>query len=426
MDSVFNGIGKNSVKANNMSAILNCIYMKAPISRRDIAKMTGLTPSTVTTLVNEMMDYGVLREGGMIDEGPRTGRRALNLEFNASFGYILGVCIEQAKISLALTPIVGNDLTDVHVYGKKSVENTYQGDELVPELLNMLDQFLEEYAPKGRFCAIGVSVTGHADPKKGISTNSFGVLPSGTRLKEIFEERYGVVTFVYNNVHSLALADMGMRRDESPINGLFLKQDPGLGCTLMINGQIHEGVNNFAGEIGHTRVLKNGKRCSCGRTGCLTTVVGTKYLLEAAGIALSPSSTPALWALSKGKIEDLTIKMLLASAERNDKPIQIIVDEALRLLANVIETCLLLLDGDTVILFGPLFESEWVIKNLRDDIDKEFGDFREIRIMRSMISDSDRWKGAVHIALQNYIPVIGQEISDRENIRQSPFDERWP
>lgn len=412
MNNLVSGIGKDSVKATNMCAILTCIYKNARMSRRDIAKTVGLTSSTVTMLVNEMLECGLLREGDVIDEGLRAGRRALELRINNDFGYILGISIEQDKLSWVLAPLSGIDLSHTGAHFTKSVGNGYSSGDLLPALLEITDSVLQTCKLTGRFCAIGISVPGYVNPEEGISTNSFGVMLPNTNLRAIFEERYQVATFVYNNVRGLASADIGMRQQETPINGLFLKQDPGLGCTMLLNGQVYEGANYFAGEIGHVQVVENGKRCSCGRNGCLTTVVGTNYLLEAAGVALSPSATPVLWRLSQGDTEKLTIKMLLESAEKKDAPIYRIIDEAARLLAGVLETSLLLMDGNTIILFGRLFESDWFVDLLHEYLDRRMGSFRRVQILPSLVPEAERWKGAVQIAMQKYIPVISREISD--------------
>lgn len=412
MNNLISGIGKDSVKSTNMCAILSCIYKNAQISRRDIAKAVGLTSSTVTTLVNEMLECGLLQEGNIIDEGLRAGRRALELRINGNFGYILGICIEQDKLSWALAPISGSNLSQTSAHFTRSVDNVYSSSELIPALLEITDSFLQTCEAAGRFCAIGISVPGYVNPEEGISTNSFGVMPPNSNLRAIFENRYHVETFVYNNVRGLASADIGMRQQGTPINGLFLKQDPGLGCAVLLNGQVYEGANYFAGEIGHVQVIENGKRCSCGRNGCLTTVVGTKYMFEAAAVALSPSATPVLWALSQGNTEKLTIKMLLESAEKRDAPIYRIIDEAARLLAGVLETSLLLVDGNAIILFGHLFESDWFITLLRGYIERRMGSFRQVEILSSLVPEADRWKGAVQIAMQKYLPVICREISD--------------
>ncbi len=411
MEKTVKGIGKDSIKANNMIAILSCIQKNAPVSRRDIAKLVRLTPSTVTLLVNEMIACGLLREGDEVDEGVRAGRRAQQLEFDPAFGYILGVSIEPAHIALAVVRMAGGNLGRVEAVGQRVIENIYQPAKLVPALLNEATAFLASLAPQGRFCAIGISITGHVNPDNGVSVNSYGVLPAGTPVAALFEERFGVPVFLDNNVRGIALAEMGLRLESAPVNGLFLKQDPGFGCTVLLDGEVYEGANDSSGEIGHTRVLRGGKQCSCGKTGCLSTVVSTSALIEAAGAVLSPSATPALWAACGGRVQDIDVPMLSQCAAAGDQAVAFILDEAARLMSSVIETSLLLMDGNCIITFGPLFAHDWFFEKLRDYLQESFAAFRAIQLKRSRLSDADRWKGAVYIAVRKYMRVIGAEIA---------------
>lgn len=410
MKSQVAGIGKDSVRFTNMCAILTCIFKNSQISRRDIAKAVGLTSPTVTALVNEMLECGLLREGNTIDEGLRAGRRALELGINGDFGYVLGICLDQDRLSWTLAPLSGSNLDGVPVLAMKTVANVYPENNLIPALLEMTDDLLGECKLSGRFCAIGISVPGYVNQDTGTSINSFGVMPANTNLKALFENHYHVPAFVFNNVRALASADSSMRQQE--INGLFLKQDPGLGCAMLLGGRVYEGTNYFAGEIGHVQVVENGKKCSCGRNGCLTTVLGTSYLLEAASATLSPSGTPVLWHLSQGSEKKLTIRMLLESAEKGDRPVCRILEEGARLLAGVLETSLLLMDGDTIILYGCLFESGWFVNLLQGYLKQRLGGFRQVQILPSLVTEESRWKGAVQLATECYLPVLGWEISD--------------
>lgn len=413
MANTFSGIGKDAIKANNIHAILSCVYRNAPISRRDIARMIHLTPPTVTLLVAELLQCGILRECGEVNEGSRAGRKVVELDFNPHFGYLLGICIEPSGLSFALTSFCGGNIDDAYVIDRMTVENRYKKEELIPELLKLSDAFLgRQKNLEGQFCAIGISMTGHVDPDAGISLNSYGVLPPRTQVTAAFERRYGVPAFLDNNVRSLAQAELSAHPANETINGLFVKQDPGFGCTVLLNGEVYEGATNSSGEIGHTRVVDNGKPCICGKTGCLSTVVSTKSLIASAADVFSPSSTPSLWRECRGNLANMTVPALVRGAQAGDGPLVLLLDEAARLMESVLETSLLLLDGDSVIAFGPIFEDAWFFDRLREHLNASFGGFRSIHLMRSHLSDSDRWKGAVCIALRRYLGVVSAEINE--------------
>ncbi|MEM5768227.1 MAG: winged helix-turn-helix domain-containing protein [Bacillota bacterium] len=173
MAKTFAGIGKDAIKTNNISAILSCVYTNAPISRRDIAKMVHLTPPTVTLLVAELLQCRLLRECGEVNEGTRAGRRVVELDFNPYFGYLLGVCIEPSGLSFALTYFCGRTIEESLVIDRMTIENSYSQEELLPELLKLADDFLgRQKTLQGRFCAVGISLSGPVDPGAGVSLNS--------------------------------------------------------------------------------------------------------------------------------------------------------------------------------------------------------------------------------------------------------------
>lgn len=410
MRTNFGGIGKDAIKATNMFAILSIIYKNGSVSRRDIAKLARLTPSTITLLVAEMISYGLLCEDGEVHEAGRAGRRIVRIRINNNFGCLLGVCVEPSRLSLALSYLDGE------VIDKMVVANTFCADELIDRLLQLSGELLARQ--KGgitRFCAIGISISGRVDPAGGISVDSYGILPPGVPVIEAFTQRFKVPAFLDNNVRSLAAAELGFHRSGEEINGLFIKHDPGFGCAVLVQGEVFKGKFNSSGEIGHARVMDNGSVCICGKTGCLSTVVSTTALIKSASGAFSPSATPVLWKMCGGLPEQISVSMLVRSAASGDAPIARLLGEAAEMMARAIETSLLAMDGNTVITFGAIFEEDWFFSQLQTALEKSFASFREIHVTRSCLPDNDRWKGAVFIALEKYLEYVSHEIGETDS-----------
>jgi predicted NBD/HSP70 family sugar kinase len=126
----------------------------------------------------------------------------------------------------------------------------------------------------------------------------------------------------------------------------------------------------------------------------------------------SPSSTPSLWRECCGDAGRLSVPALVRAAQAGDKPLILLLDEAATLMESVLETSLLLMDGDKVIVFGPIFEGDWFFDRLCAHLNASFGGFRTITLVRSALSDTDRWKGAVCIALRQYLATAAAEINE--------------
>ncbi len=413
-------MGKDNIRANNMSAILSCIYKNGPVSRRDIAKTVNLTPSAVTLLVSDMIQNGLLREGAEIYEGLRAGRSAVGIDFDPAYGHLLGICIEATRLSFAITHIGGSRLEEEQVLDKLMVPNVYSPDDLLEALLQLTDDFLlKNSLIDGGLCAIGINISGNVQPDIGASQDSYGILPPQTAVTASFEQRYNVPAFLDNNVRSLAIAELGLSRgnaDGCEVNGVFIKHDPGFGCTVILHGEVFSGVRHNSGEVGHTHVLGNERSCICGKTGCLSTIVCTEALLRATATVFGPTSTPSLWQLVSGAAERIDLQALVRAASLGDAPLVRILTEAAMYMSNVIETSLLLMDGETVITFGKIFEDNWFFSLLHDTLTKSFGSFRSLNIKKSQVSDGDRWKGAIFIAMLNYIKILGTKMSARKEI----------
>ncbi len=405
------GIGKDAIKANNMFALLFGIYKNGPMSRRDLAKRVELTPSTVTLLVGEMIAYGLLREGQEIDEAPRAGRKMVPVEINPAFGVILGVCVEPGRLFLALSDLGGCALDHM------AVKNTYGQDELLLALLDKARELISRQIRPVRLCAIGISISGRVDPALGVSVDSYGILPPGTDVAQAFEDAFLAPSFLDNNVRSLAGAELALEKSGEDTSGLFIKHGPGFGCAVLLEGQLFEGARFSAGEIGHAKVIDHGLTCICGKTGCLSTVVSTEALIRGSQLSLSPASTPALWAATEGLAEAITVQALVQSAAAGDRPIMLILDEAARMMARAIETALLAMDGDQVITYGQIFKDDWFFDRLTSALNDSFGVFRSIRVIRSRLSDEDRWKGAVQVALSQYLRFASAQISAQSGTR---------
>ena len=413
MRTYASGIGKDAIRSNNMHAVLECIYHNAPISRRDIAKKVNLTSATITLLVSDLIQYGVLRECGETAEGIRAGRRIVQLDFNPDFGYTLGICLEAPSVSMVLSYFCGRSMKESFVIDKYDTE--IMSDEgFMENLVQLAANFLQRQQNlKGSLRAIGISMPGHVDPISGISLNSYGIFPPRTNVAKTFEQRFGVPAFLDNNVRALAQAEL-LTPSQGTVNGLFVKQDPGFGCTVLLNGEVFEGAAFSSGEIGHAQIVNNGRRCICGKTGCLSTVVSTQALIRSAQDVLSPNTTPALWSACGGCAEAITVRDIVKSAEAGDHPIIVMLEEAAVLMERILESSLLLMDGDTVITFGSIFEGTWFSNRLQACFDHSFGEFRQIRVIPSGLAHADRWKGAVAVAQRKSLIPISSIICENQ------------
>ncbi len=257
-------------------AVLRLIWQEQRISRAEIARLAGLSRSTVSEIVGELLPMGLVAEVG---EGPsRGGRRPILLEFQDDACTILGVEMGAAHVVVALTDLRGR------VLAWETREHPVRTDppgtrKLIAELCKIC--LATPTAAGHALVGIGIAVPCPLDPAHPDRLSSV-VLPAWEKRLglEDLGEKYGVPLFVDNDANLGALAEHWWGLDEDVDNLVYIKVATGIGSGHVIGGEIYRGATGVAGEIGHLAIDPHGKPCICGLRGCLVTLVGARALEE--------------------------------------------------------------------------------------------------------------------------------------------------
>jgi N-acetylglucosamine repressor len=269
-------------RAYNRQLVLRTIFDQGVISRADVARLTQLTPVTVSELVADLIADNLVRESQAADPGEeasarpaRRGRRPILLEVAAGERQILALRLAVHEFRGALL-----DLNGAFLYSKTVEVGTARGDEAVARITDLLDE-LVAHADRP-LLGIGVASPGIVDTDSGTVLRSvfFGWehLPIGA----ILHQRYRLAVHVANASQVTALAEhlFGSQRARRNLAVVRVGQDVGAG--FVIDGQLYLGDGFGAGEIGHVVVDEQGERCACGNCGCLETKVSTAAVLRRA------------------------------------------------------------------------------------------------------------------------------------------------
>lgn len=259
-------------------SVLRLIWRERRISRAEIARRTGLSRSTVTDIVNELLPTGLVEETG---RGPsRGGRPPIVLEFRDGAGYILGVDMGAAHVAVALTDLRGEVLAwrdRLH-----PVRTDPRGTRrLIAQLCESC--LAERPGSRARLVGIGLAAPCPIDPDHPDRFSEI-VLPAWGRRSGLrpIAERYGVPMFVDNDANLGALAEHWWGAGRGIEHFAYVKVATGVGTGYLIHGKVYRGATGVAGEIGHMAIDPKGKPCVCGLRGCLATLVGAPALVERA------------------------------------------------------------------------------------------------------------------------------------------------
>ena len=340
-------------------SVLRLVWHEHRISRAEIARRTGLSRSTVTEIVDELLPTQLISEVGV---GPsRGGRPPIVLEFNYDAACILGVDMGAAHVAVALTNLRGEVLAWRHEF--HPVRTDPEGTRaLISELCASC--LADIPGSRSRLIGLGVAAPCPVDPQHPDQFSEI-VLPDwGGRagLKPI-AARLKVPLFVDNDANLGALAERWWGAGRGVDDFFYVKVATGLGSGHFIQGKVYRGATGVAGEIGHMAIDTQGKPCLCGLRGCLVTLVGAPALVARARElrAQYPDSS-----LSKQKP---SIEAIEDAALLGDPLALQIVREAAGHLGIAIASLLNLMNPRLVIIGGGLARLEdKLLEPLRDVI----------------------------------------------------------
>ena len=325
-------------------SVLELIWRVGPASRAEIARQTGLSRSTVSEIVADLLATGLVAEVG---DGPsRGGRRPILVAFQDRANVILGVDMGASHVSVALTDLRGQILCWRH--SDHPVRDDPKGT--IALMLELCEDCLAsepKYATS--LMGIGVAAPCPVDPRYPDRLPEV-VLPAwaGVDLGKALRSRFGVPVFLDNDANLGAVAEHWWGGGRGLDDFAYIKVATGVGAGYMIRGDIYRGATGVAGEIGHLIIDPAGTPCVCGNRGCLATFVGSEALVERAHkLAPSYPSSP----LSAGK---MTILAIEDAALADDPLATTVVREAANHLGSAIAGVLNLMNPGAVIIGGGL------------------------------------------------------------------------
>lgn len=321
-------------RAHNASLVLRALYDLGPISRAEIARLTGLTRTSVGELVAELETEGLAED---IGRGPSTGGKAPTLvALIDDARHVVTLDLGERTFTAALLNLRGT----IRHRATRDLQGA-DGDAALALVTDLIDEILAgDHSP---ILGIGVGTPGIVGGDGTIrwAVNlSWADLPLG----EILQTRYQLPTIVANDSRAAAIATYLFGGEDRPSNLVAIKVGRGIGAGLVLNGELFAGDGDGAGEIGHIVVEPDGAECHCGRFGCLETVASAPAILRAAEGA----------GLGAGGPGGLTLTDLAAAARAGDGTALAVVHAAGRALGTAIANLIGILDVREIVVHGSV------------------------------------------------------------------------
>jgi len=258
---------------HNTQLVFSTIYEHGEISRAQIARLTHLTRPTVSDVVADLIQEGLIEEVG---RAPSTGgKRAILLRVAEDSRCLIGLDLAREDFRGALINLRGEIKQRIGLPLEGRDGNAAL--ELVYTLVDALTA-----AAQHPLLGIGIGAPGLVDAVDGIIHQAVNLNWRDVHLRDVLQERYRLPVYTANDCQVAALGEYTFGENNRGKDLVVIHVGKGIGAGIVINGRLFHGNPLGAGEIGHVVVAENGERCQCGNTGCLETVANARAIVRRA------------------------------------------------------------------------------------------------------------------------------------------------
>jgi predicted NBD/HSP70 family sugar kinase len=386
------------IQALNRSMVLNKIRTEGPISRIDLAKKNRLSPSTVASAVQELIKEGYVSEIGTGSSSG--GRKPILLKFNPDNHYLFAVAITNSVMMLARMNLEAKVLQkETHPLAG------LQGEAVIERLLRLMDDFMTGQEDLERCVGISVTVPGIVSDSQGMVHYNTKLRMTDLPLKRIIEERYGLRTWVENDMNSVVLAERRFG-DYAFANLIYISIGDGLGSGILINDHLLRGKHGGAGEFGHTSINRSGIRCECGNVGCLDSYISWIAVYSRIITAIATGRPTLIQEMSGGDYSQIVPSVFKEALRRGDKLARDLNEEVAELLGAAIVNLVNMFNPEALILGGDMAHGNpELLEMVRSYIDRHALPILKEDLVFGLASlgEDEKLMGAASVLLQDLL-----------------------
>ena len=379
------------IKINNKQKVLETIRENAPISRAELAQKLGLTKSTVSSLVNELIEANICYEMGPGESSG--GRRPVMLLFQHTEAYVIGIDIGVNYILGVLTDLNGNIIKE-----RKQPTMTSDYDEALEIIMDLIRSLISS-APESMYgvVGIGLAVPGTVD-MDGELLLAPNLNWKHKQLKQDIHDAFNLPVMIENEANAGAFAEKQIGSGQSANDMVYISAGIGIGVGMILKDELYRGSGGFAGEMGHMIIQYDGLPCSCGSKGCWELYASEMALIKKASTTLSSN-------------EEWTLEKLIDQAS-SEEQIQTIFSETAKYLGIGIASIANTLNPEQIIIGNRLAMAKELLK---DEVEKVVQECAldvaksQLKIQFSDLSIYSAALGVSSFAVENFIEMVCQQ-----------------
>lgn len=390
------------MKEINIRLVFSLIKQRSPISRITISKETGLSKSSVSEIVDYLIEKGIVREGGSGDS--IGGRRPILLYLNSKGRFSVGIQVgDYGEIRGVLCDLKSRIIKEKYSF-------CLNQDELVERICEVIDYLIE--GTENSVLGVGLAVPGIVDYQSGSIVSAVNPGWANVSLATDLKAKFNFPIYVENATNAIALGENWFGSGADFENMIFVRIGSIVGATIIINGVLHRGKGGSAGELGHMVVTNEKIKCRCGRYGCIESLISKpavyrKVLLKGITINQVNPNNVFKWLVDQEDSEEYKSlgKELLCDIANN--------------LAITIANLVNLLGTDAIIIESELTDSNYFMEVIIDKVTSEIlpRPGKKLEIRKSLLGENNVELGAATLVLQ-YAFNVSEASTSKLSVRQ--------
>lgn len=354
------------LRESNLSSVLRFLHSEVSISRAQLAALTGLNKSTISSLVEELLERGLVHEIGINSVG--AGRPAMLLEINPEAGSIIGVELGVDFIFVVITDFVGKIIWRRLAQADPAEEK----ETTLAQTLEIVNEAIKAGRELGlRPLGLGLATPGIVNLNEGVLVFAPNLHWRDVPLCKIFSEETGLRVFVENDANAAAVGEhlFGVARQSEDF--IFVFAGVGIGGGLFLNGRLYRGNNGYAGEIGHSLITSESSKapCHCGNRGCWETYANQYSIIQRIQARLEVKRSSIIPRLMMEQNAPLSIPLIKQAADLGDAEAIETFAEAGKSMGVGIASLVNIFNPQKIVLGGPLIVAgDYLLPAIRESI----------------------------------------------------------
>lgn len=380
----------NTLRQMNASVVLNVIRENSPLSRAQIAKVTGITKATISEIVSDLLEEKIIYESG-VSEDVGLGRKGILVNFDPNHGLGIGIDLGGTKITFSLFNL-NAELLAQH---QESTYDVTTRREFLDLFSASIESFIEQnHIPRDKLKVIGIATPGIVDYRSGTVLEGSPNLPEWDNipLADELNARLNIRVVLENDIRAALIGEMWKGKCRHVHSAALIGIGTGLGSALLMDGKIIRGINNAAGEIGYMLFERNHLTQNWKNKGCFENYCSGSGLKERMS-ALSGQSMNAH-------------EILIAAAQGETLPAMLLEEMADYLTIGILNM-VTIANLEKVILTGGVSQSaELFMPRVQANLDRHLFANTRVSVELSELKEKAPLYGMAMLALHAVYPSI--------------------